>query len=305
MSRTKYWLLTFFKPEIIETHQSHFAQIFEENGDILQYIVYQIERCPESGRPHIQAYLCLRDRVRIPRLKKLVKDKTVHCEPRRGSHQQAVDYCTKDETRVSGPYFIGEEPEARTRKRKFEEVKQSIDNGSTDLQLANEYFELWIKYFKGLREYRLLKQPKRDFKTEVRVYWGPSGIGKSRRATHEAGIGAYRKPLGDWWDGYDGVSNVIIDDFYGWIRYDELLRCLDRYPHSVPIKGAFVNFAPKLLIITSNVEPRAWYDAEKINEERFQALLRRLDVVEHMTEEWTPPPNIEIMDTQESVQFDK
>lgn len=299
MSRTKYWLLTFFKPEIIESHQSYFEEIFQENDGKVQYVAYQIERCPKSGRPHVQAYLCLRDRVRLSRLKKLVKDKTVHCEPRRGSHQQALDYCTKEDTRISGPFFIGKEPRVGGSGEKFNDIRMAIERGCTDRELADEYFAEWIKYFKGFREYRLLQQPKRDFKTEVRVYYGPSGVGKSRRATHEAGIGAYRKPLGEWWDGYDGVSNVIIDDFYGWLRYDELLRCLDRYPHSVPIKGGFVNFAPKLLIITSNVEPRQWYDAEKINEYRFEALLRRLDVVEYMEEQWTEPPNMEIMDSGE------
>lgn len=31
---------------------------------------------------------------------------------------------------------------------------------------------------------------------------------------------------------------MVIDDFYGWIPYDEMLRVMDRYPHKVPIKGA-------------------------------------------------------------------
>lgn len=302
MSRTKYWLLTFFKDEIIQTHQSYFKEIFQENEQKIQYFVYQIERAPDTGRLHIQAYLCLRDRARLPGVKQLVKDQTVHCEPRRGTHKQAVDYCTKEETRIEGPFEYGEEP-LDSRKRKLDDIKKSIDEGWTDLDIANEHFGIWCRYFKAFREYRMLSQPTRNFKTEVRVYYGPTGVGKSRRASYEAGPNAYRKPLGEWWDGYDGESNVIIDDYYGWLRFDELLRCLDRYPHRVPIKGGFVNFAPRLVIITSNVEPRGWYDTERINQFRFDALVRRFDVVEEMTEQWTEPdPNKETVDTLQSVQ---
>ncbi|KAL0152209.1 hypothetical protein M9458_051932 [Cirrhinus mrigala] len=53
-----------------------------------------------------------------------------------------------------------------------------------------------------------------------------------------------------WWDGYDGQDNVIIDDFYGWIAYDELLRVCDRYPCKVPVKGAFVEFVAKWEFVT-------------------------------------------------------
>lgn len=286
-TRSKYWLLTFWSQETVENHQSYFKKIFEENGERIQYLIYQIEKSPDTGRNHIQAYICLRDRVRISGIKKLVQDETVHCETRRGSHEEARDYCSKEDTRVDGPYVLGEDPGSR--KRKLDDIKQRIDEGATDLDIADEYFGQWCRYYKAFREYRMLRQPARDFKTEVRVYYGPSGVGKSRRATYEAGPDAYRKPLGEWWDGYDGVSNVIIDDYYGWLRFDELLRCLDRYSHRVPIKGGFVNFAPRLVIITSNVEPRGWYDEERISDYRFDALRRRLDIVEHMEETWTEP----------------
>lgn len=283
---TKYWLLTFFNEQIIDNHQSHFKTIFEENAKI-QYIIYQIERAPDTGRVHVQGYFCFGSRIRLPGIKKLVKDQTVHAEPRRGTNTQAIDYCSKDESRVEGPFEYGERPE-ESRKRKLDEVKQWVDDGKSELEIAEEFFGQWVRYYRAIREYRLLRQPGRDFKTEVRVYFGPSGVGKSRRATYET-TDAYRKPLGEWWDGYDGCSDVIIDDFYGWLRFDELLRCLDRYPHRVPIKGGFVNFAPRLLIITSNVEPRGWYDEERITDYRFDALRRRLDVVEHMTDDWSEP----------------
>lgn len=293
MSRSKYWLLTIFKDEIVQNHQSFFDKIFEENEQRIQYFIYQVEKAPTTNRNHIQGYIILTDRWRITQLKKLFQDNGLHAEIRRGNHEEARNYCSKEETRIDGPYEYGQQPESR--KRKLDEVKEALDKGATDLDIAHEYFGIWCRYYKAFQQYRMLSQPQRNFKTEVRVYYGRAGVGKSRRATYEAGADAYRKPLGEWWDGYDGVSNVIIDDYYGWLRFDELLRCLDRYPHRVPIKGGFVNFAPRLLIITSNVEPRGWYDSERINDLRFEALVRRLDVVEEMTETWTEPEGGEMV----------
>lgn len=33
----------------------------------------------------------------------------------------------------------------------------------------------------------------------------------------------FYKPHGPWWDGYDMHPIVVIDDYYGWVSYDELL----------------------------------------------------------------------------------
>lgn len=269
---------------------------FEEKCNAListktcSYIVLQKEKCPNTERLHLQGYFAFTNRVRFSGVKTALKDNSVHIEPRKGSHDEAYAYCTKDESRVEGPFVYGNDGTIKkSGDNKFKAMLDDVKAGRNDLELAETHSGLWLRYYKALQYYRTLTVPARDFKTEVRVYYGASGVGKSRRAAFEAGVQVYRKPRGEWWDGYDGSSNVIIDDFYGWIPFDELLRCLDRYSHRVPVKGGFVNFAPKLVIITSNVEPRGWYDAERINEYRFAALLRRLDIVEEMVEEWLPP----------------
>lgn len=48
----------------------------------------------------------------------------------------------------------------------------------------------------------------------VRVFWGKTGTGKSRRAWSEAGLNAYPKdPRSKFWDGYRGQDNVVIGNF--------------------------------------------------------------------------------------------
>lgn len=62
-----------------------------------------------------------------------------------------------------------------------------------------------------------------------------------------------------WWDGYEGQQVVIIDEFYGWLGYDFILRLTDRYPLLVETKGGTVQFVSRVVIFTSNSHPRDWY----------------------------------------------
>ncbi|KAL0152206.1 hypothetical protein M9458_051929 [Cirrhinus mrigala] len=101
---------------------------------------------------------------------------------------------------------------------------------------------------KGGNVYLRIGQP-----TKVFVFVGRPGCGKSKMAADLCtGSATYYKPRGPWWDGYDGHVNVVIDDFYGWMSCDELLRVCDRYPCKVPVKGAFAEFVARNVYITSN-----------------------------------------------------
>lgn len=141
----------------------------------------------------------------------------------------------------------------------LQKVVSIIEKGETKLEtIARECPIEFIKFYKGIEQYIKTIHPitPRDFKTEVFFFHGPPGSGKSRRAQIEAnfyGGRTYYKPRGEWWDGYKQHENVIIDDFYGWIKYDELLKITDRYPYRVPIKGGYEEFTTKRIWITSNV----------------------------------------------------
>lgn len=83
---------------------------------------------------------------------------------------------------------------------------------------------------------------------------------------------AYWKQRSQWWDTYECHETVVLDDFYGWLPYDVLLRAADRYPLQVETKGGQAVFLAKTLIITSNNTPAQWY--KNVN---LQALIRRVD----------------------------
>lgn len=116
-------------------------------------------------------------------------------------------------------------------------------------------------------------------------FYGEPGSGKSRRALAEAtaaGGGIYYKPRGEWWDGYEQQENIIIDDFYGWIKYDEMLKICDRYPYRVPVKFGFEIFNSKRIWITSNSPIDTVYRFIAYDSTAFR---RRIDVYEEMNKD--------------------
>lgn len=111
----------------------------------------------------------------------------------------------------------------------------------------------------------------RSHKTIVYIVQGPTGTGKSRWAM-ESYPDAYWKQRSNWWDGYAGHEHVIIDEFYGWLPFDLLLRICDRYPLLVETKGGQVQFQARTVILTTNKKPTEWYSNVYV-----ASLIRRID----------------------------
>lgn len=222
----------------------------------------------EQGTPHLQGFCHFRAAKRLSGLKKIFS--RAHWEKARGNDQENEAYCSKEGDVV---LTLGI-PQITNRPSALAEAVAAVKAGRGMREIAEEFSEIYVKHGRGLRELALLiGQKPRDFKTEVIVITGPPGCGKSRWAAEFEGS-KYYKMKGDWWDGYCGEEVVIIDDFYGWIPFCELLRLTDRYPHKVPVKGAYVEFTSKTIIITSNTPPGNWYSEEKCC---VQAMFRRIN----------------------------
>lgn len=74
----------------------------------VQYVVWQYEKCPTTGALHIQGYAEFLKPCRIAGARKLLSlPPTTHFEARRGTKEEARNYCMKEETRVDGPYERG------------------------------------------------------------------------------------------------------------------------------------------------------------------------------------------------------
>lgn len=93
------WLFTVYEDTEMETREL-FSVMGVETGWGKEGVA-QMERCPSTGRLHIQGYLITKDPRRMAWMKNNVHN-TAHWEAARGSHEQCYDYCTKELTRVEG-----------------------------------------------------------------------------------------------------------------------------------------------------------------------------------------------------------
>lgn len=206
-----------------------------------------------------------------------------HCEQSRSSAADA--YVWKEDTRVANTQFEhGTKPTRRNNKTDWESIRTRAKAGQFDEIDA----DVFVRHYSSLKRIRVdYAEPVWRNEIEVFVYWGGSGLGKTRRAWHEAGEKTYVKdPCTKWWDGYKGEENVIIDEFSGVIAINHILRWLDRYPCFAEVKGYSTPLRASRFWITSNIDPRQWYpDA---NPDQKAALLRRMKIT-HFSGEWVPP----------------
>ncbi len=254
---------------------------FVLEGDI-RYVVWQLEKAPTTGEVHVQGYIEFTKPQRRRAAQRALGDDTAHVEPRQGSRDQAREYARKEETRFDGPWELGEWIGGRGDRTDLTALLSDLEAGNSLRVISNDHFASFLRYNRGIHSWRLLNVQRRRWKPRVVVFHGPTGTGKTEAAWAMAGDDAYVLPPQQagvgvgWWDGYDLQPNVIIDEFYGWLRYSFLLQLLDRYPLRVEFKGGSVEFVAKLIILTSNKAPEQWYDT---NKHPYPPLYRRIDSI--------------------------
>lgn len=249
MSQSKYWLLTVNNPTEPLTFQDEWG---------VEFAIWQLER-GEAGTPHYQIYVAYKNRKKLVTVKNHFP--TAHCETRRGSHQEAKTYCSKEDSRVEGPWEYGNDtgiPSGRGARTDLLAVKRALDEGASEESLWDDNFEQCCKYYRAFERYRAIKLNHSNEVPNVIVIYGPTGTGKSHYC-YEKYPNAYWKFQGQWWDGYNGQRDVIIDEFYGWLPWSFLLRLLDHYPFRVETKGGSMTWMGKNIVLTSNSKPRDWY----------------------------------------------
>ena len=273
-SYCKHWCFTLPHPTPDECAHLACLYIESEAGDV-EFLAYGHE-VGEGGTPHLQGYLELYQRKRLPWLKDHISARA-HFEPRRGTREQARDYCFKDGEWLEFGQWHEEE---RGRRRDIEIMVLQATEGTPFYEAAQvepstaQFPYAYTKLLEGQAMAATL--PYRPVRVIVKV--GPTGCGKTRSAydnwpdlfVQDCSAGGEI-----WWDGYSGQSRLILDDFEGCIPYPYLLRLLDVYPIRIKVKGAHTYGRWSEVIITSNRAVLAWYPKRR----DVSALVRRIDQV--------------------------
>lgn len=256
---------------------------FWENPNTLEHIAYLLGQEEkgngETGYVHYQVYLVLKEKKRLTWLKKHIHQ-TAHWEKKRGTVAEAVDYVTKEETRVpEGIHFeIGERPReqadaaheaaAASRIREKDDVQieaqtilDRLNKGEfiawreipVDIQMKTGFL---MAYNKATRD---MVGPEREDLKIITII-GPPGCGKSYA------ISKLFPGAGRWIKGNNGhwfcncKSNVMVfEEFSGQIELQSMLKYLDPYPLALEVKGGTEPAMYRLVIITSNTPIDSWY----------------------------------------------
>lgn len=231
-------------------------------GELVRYVVFQREICPETGKEHWQGYAELFKPCRIKQAQTALGIPKAHMEKRMGTRDQAREYCMKEDSRLWGPYELGEWiAGGQGARNDVKTVADMVAGGATDREVAEYAPATFMRMSRGIRELRSALSEKRDWKPNVEIYWSPgSETGKSLLAHDQYPDAFTMTDEKGWWDGYDCHEDVIVDDFrpHMWSG-SFMLKLIDRYPMRVPIKGSSANFVAKNIIFTSNEDPAGWY----------------------------------------------
>lgn len=224
-----------------------------------KYGVFGYEEAPTTGTPHLQGYISFKN----PRSRaEVVKDLggRAYADRARGNHEQGSDYCKWADyptKKVPNKFEeFGELPKQGERTDWGRAVEQ-LQSGNDVADVVVEQPQL-LPAIRALERFKSLTLKPKQRDVNVIVLYGDAGTGKSRWA-YDAYPDIYSKPRGEWWDGYTGQEAILLDDYYGYLPYSELLRVLDRYPYNAAVKGGFVWAQWHTVIITSNKKPEEWY----------------------------------------------
>jgi uncharacterized protein (DUF433 family) len=277
---SKDWLFTLNNPEFPDTLPSVLTPVS-------RYYTYQLESGEQTGTIHFQGFLQLDSRRRLQYVKELLP--TAHWEPRKGTVQQAIKYCQKEETRVSAgntygtPLFQGKRSDLTT-------YVEQIQEGNTDLQLLQSCPDSFARFPNIAPKIRRVVSQQRNklilqHSRLVMVFQGLTGSGKSRFVWENFEFDdLFFKSLGGskgslFMDGYEGQPIAVFDEFLSsQFPITTLNQLLDRYPVNVQVKGSTTSWTPAVILILTNVSVDDWYTKiQEVHNEIYEALLRRID----------------------------
>lgn len=275
----KKWFLTMWRDLNMDVFSDHLTNACE-------WWAGQLERCPDTGRLHYHFILNMKTACTFAKIKDLfgiTEDGDLWSQKIRGkSPIRMIKYCTKEETRVSGPWTGGDLPTEN--RRAGDVIIELVKRGRPNSEII-EQFPTMGKNIIMIRE--MLTQTRvvdrRNGPPSVLFVHGEAGSGKSRyfhdmeEADRECLFIEGPPETGTWFfNGYHGQHILVIDDCAPPTikNVHHYLRLLDRYPMTVHTKGGHHEFNSPIIGITSNLTWDQW--CANINSFHKAALRRRI-----------------------------
>jgi hypothetical protein len=245
-------------------------------GDLIDHsdkFVFQLESAPTTGYLHHQGYFELKNKKAFTWIQKNIR-KFEFLSPAKGTPKQAWHYNTKQDSRVAGPWHLGEPTAAESgAQQKTELFVKAVQAGHSRSQLLDEHPSCYARHNKLVDHIRHIKYADRpptrmelygDEHIEVYVLFGEPGTGKSR-AVRALYPDVYVVPIQNKSSFFltergNLAREVLIEDFDGNMPLKDFNQRLDLYPIEAQIKNGFIWWLPKIIFLTTNTPPALWYN---------------------------------------------
>ncbi len=232
-----------------------------------QYAVWQKETGDRTQGDHIQAWVYFKNNIGIGQAAGRLPGKP-HIEYQQGTNTEAADYCKKTDSRREIFGETGEMPNDNGVRNSslVETIKHAEQHGMKRTMEGDEHKASVVRYTKGIQTMANFAANKRiPMMRPVKIYymWGDSGAGKTTWATtrfkpEDTYVVSDRRDT--WFDQYQGEACVVLDEFEGKTDWGLIKRILDGSKMLLPTKGSHVYGEYHTVIVTSNLDPRVFYD---------------------------------------------
>lgn len=261
-SRLRYWVGTWNNPAMDDDEfRTYLGKLYEDEK--LQYAVFQRESAPTTGTQHYQFFIAFTKTMYFNKVKELLPK--CHFAPMRSTPDQCRIYCKKEETRISGPYEIGEFL-GQGKRSDIARAVELIKSGATMKDIDELYPTTAVMHGNKLKEYiyrqqnatKLARQENYVTKwrnLEITYIYGPPRTGKStsvRYSADQSELFAVTQYDQNMFDGYNGQSILLIDEFYSQIKLTVLNQILEPNPVLLNVKNSRVQACFEKVFIISN-----------------------------------------------------
>lgn len=257
---------------------------WEEVGNV-RMAVWQLEKAPTTGKLHHQGYVEFTKPARMGVLQRAMRG--VHVEVRRGTREQAMAYCRKEESREAGPWSYGFIEGNEGQMVDFNRLTDMLNRGVTAQEVQKQYPMVYMKYGAKIKSYIAdLQHHEGNERTErarLVVFAGQAGTGKTLTVqawSKKGGLRVYERSMYEekYWPGYEKQEVLLLDEFMGdkhaGLEHLNMLatsaRCILPQKHSQAVLQA------KIVFICSNMQRSLWYPRE--TPDRRASLERRVDL---------------------------
>lgn len=265
------------------TNVDEFKQYCEKIKD-LRYFIFQVEKGSLKETEHIHLMLDFppKKRKTFNFIKNLFP--RAHIEEKKGTKEELRDYCSKEETRLCGPYSWGKWV-SQGQREDISKIVDLVKEGFSNYQLIEEGFKSQVllnsNKIDNVRQIFLEEKYKKEFrKLDVTYIWGTPGSGKSRYVMETYGfenvyrVTNYGKNM---FDGYAGQDVIVFEEFRSQPSIVEMLNFLDGYPLMLPCRFKDKVACYTKVYIISNIPFEMQYKGYQVGEKTtFNALARRI-----------------------------